>query len=296
MSTDERLGSVAFLGLGVMSGGMAANAVAAGFQVRTWNRTPREPIAGATAAGTIAAAVEGADIVIVCVTDDAAVRSIVLGDRGVLQARPEGAVVVDCSTTAPATAQALEAELAKAGIGFVDAPVTGGAEGAREGRLTFLCGGAEGALARAEPVLSRLGSRVLRFGGAGAGQLAKAVNQVMLAGIFLGVAEGLALAKAAGLDAEQVVDALSAGAASSWVLSARGPFMARDDYPPEGRVALHHKDLGIAIEAMRALGIDLPGARMVHGLEQRLVDSGRGDLDVSSVHLAVREAAANPDT
>ncbi len=288
LSEDRR---VAFLGLGVMGRGMAANAVRAGFDVRTWNRSPREPVDGARAASSIAEAVDGADVVVVCVTDDGAVREIILGEGGVLAARPD-AVVVDCSTTAPNTARELEAVLRPAGIGFVDAPVTGGAEGARAGRLTFLCGGSEEAVARAEPVLSHLGSRVLRFGDAGAGQLAKAVNQVMLAGIFLGVAEGLALAKAAGLDAEQVVDALSAGAASSWVLSARGPFMARDEYPPEGRVALHHKDLGIALEAMRALGFELPGARLVHGLEQRLVDSGRGDFDVSAVHLAVREAAA----
>jgi 3-hydroxyisobutyrate dehydrogenase-like beta-hydroxyacid dehydrogenase len=289
--TDDDRKTVAFIGLGVMSRGMAANAAAGGFDAVAWNRTPRDVPPGVRSVLSVADAVSGASVVVVCVTDDQAVRDVVLGPGGVLEARPSGAVVVDCSTTAPQTAVALEAALADHGIGFVDAPVTGGAEGAAAGTLTFLCGGAERSFDKALPVLQAMGSRALRFGAAGSGQLTKAVNQVMLAGAFLGVAEGLTLAKAAGLDAAQVVDALREGAAASWVLSNRGPFMARDDYPPAGRVALHHKDLGIALAALDELGLELRGTRLVHELEGRLVDSGRADLDVSAIHLAVQETA-----
>ena len=286
---------VAFLGLGVMSRGMAANAAAAGFDVTAWNRSPREGPQGVRMAPSIAEAIHGASVIVVCVTDDEAVRAVVGGADGVLAAGPAGAVLIDSSTTAPATAAALEADLAQHAAGFVDAPVTGGAEGAKTGSLTFLCGGRQKAFELARPVLQVMGSRAIHFGDAGSGQLAKAINQVILAGTFLGVAEGLTLAKVAGLDAEQVVDALGQGAAASWVLTNRGPFMAKDDYPPVGKVALHHKDLRIALQALDDLGIDLAGTRLVHHLEGRLIESGRGDLDVSSLHLAVREAANRDD-
>jgi 3-hydroxyisobutyrate dehydrogenase len=283
----ERVG---FLGQGVMGAPMAHNLAEHGFEVTVWNRTPKLPPAGATAAGSAAEAVREAPVVVSCLFDDASVEAVLL-EPSVLDAFRPGAVVVDASTIAPETAHRVAAALDERGVAFVDAPVTGGAEGARRGTLTFLCGGPVEAFQRVEPVLLTMGARALHLGRQpGAGQAAKAVNQVILAGTFLGVAEGITLAQAAGLDAEEVVDALSGGAAASWVLSNRGPFMAKGDYPGLGKVELHLKDLGIVHDMMTSLGLTLDGVRHVIELESELVARGLGHLDVSAVHLAIRAA------
>jgi 3-hydroxyisobutyrate dehydrogenase len=281
---------VAVLGMGVIGSSMAARLVSAGHRVRVWNRSPTrlaQAPAGATVASTPADCCRGAAVALLSVSDDAASLEVALGPDGIIAGVEPGAAVVDTSTTAPATAVRLAAAFAGVGAGFVDAPVTGGAEAARDGQLTLLCGGTEAAFEQVRPVLEHVGRRILHMGPSGAGQLTKAVNQVMLAGSLLGVAEGIALARAAGLDVPRVIDALREGAASSWVLSNRATFMAARDFPPAGRLALHLKDLKIAREAARDTGVTLPGADLVTRLEQSLADAGQGDLDVSALVLAV---------
>lgn len=274
---------------------MAGRLVAAGHRVRVWNRSPQrlaQAPAGASVARTPVACVRDAAVILISVSDDAASLELALGLGGIIEGAQQGSVVVDTSTTAPATSQRLAAAFNEAGVGFVDAPVTGGAEAAREGRLTLLCGGSAGDFEKARPVLEKVGRRVQHFGPSGSGQKVKAVNQVMLAGALLGVAEGVALARAAGLEVTTVVDALKDGAAASWVLSNRAAFMATGDFPPVGRLALHLKDLKIALESARAAGVRLPGVELVTSLEQALADAGQGDLDISALVLEIERARA----
>ncbi len=269
---------------------MSRNLAAREFAVTVWNRTPKPSVDSIRVASSATDAVRDADAVVTCLFDDASVEAVLL-NQDVMSAIRPGAVVIETSTIAPQAARRVADALARRGVDFVDAPVTGGAEGARAGSLTFLCGGSTVAFRRAQPILLAMGARALHFGDEpGSGQSAKAVNQVILAGTFLGVAEGIALAQAAGLSADQVVDGLSSGAAASWVLSNRGPFMAKGDYPGLGKVELHLKDLGIVSEMLETFGLSFKGVEHVIELESDLVSRGLGQLDVSGVHLAVRQA------
>ena len=197
--------------------------------------------------------------------------------------RAPAPVVVDTSTVHPATAAAMAEACAARSVDFVDAPVSGGIEGAANGTLTLFCGGSAEAVAKARPVLEQLGRRIEHLGPTGAGQVTKAVNQVVLAGNYLGVAEGIAMAEAAGLDPSVVVAAIEQGAAASWVLSNRAANMVARDFPSAGRLALHLKDLGIALALARDAGKLLPVATLVAGIEQVLAAADYGDEDVSCV-------------
>jgi 3-hydroxyisobutyrate dehydrogenase len=196
--------------------------------------------------------------------------------------------VIDCSTIDPAATRRFAARLAAQGVAFVDAPVTGGSEGARNATLAILVGGAPADVERARPVLQAIGRTVTHLGPVGAGQAAKAVNQVILAGTYLGVAEGLVLALKAGLDPAQVVEALSGGAAQSWVLANRSGRMLANDYPLGFKVALHLKDLGIALAMARETGAVLPVAALAAQLESGLVAAGHADDDMSALARAIR--------
>jgi 3-hydroxyisobutyrate dehydrogenase-like beta-hydroxyacid dehydrogenase len=196
--------------------------------------------------------------------------------------------VIDCSTIDPAGSRRFAARLEERGIAYVDAPVTGGSEGARNATLAILVGGAPADVERARPVLETIGRTVTHFGPVGAGQAAKAVNQVILAAGYLGVAEGLVLALKAGLDPLQVVEALSGGAAQSWVLANRSGRMLANEYPLGFKVALHLKDLGIALDLARASGAVLPVTALVAQLEAGLVATGHADDDMSALARAIR--------
>lgn len=292
METQHRRPRVGVVGLGTMGGAMAANLARAGFPLVAWNRTEGrthelEPL-GATIAASPAALAAAVDVVLVCVSDTPDVEAVLFGPDGVASAATPGTLVIDTSTIDPAATRAFAARLAAAGIGFVDAPVTGGSEGARNATLAILVGGAPADVERARPILEAIGSTVTHFGPVGAGQAAKAVNQVILAGTYLGVAEGLVLALRAGLDPEQVVAALSTGAAQSWVLANRSGRMLANDYPLGFRVALHLKDLGIALDLARERGAALPVAALAAQLEAGLVARGHGDDDVSALARAIR--------
>jgi 3-hydroxyisobutyrate dehydrogenase len=285
----DRIGVV---GLGTMGGAMAANLVRAGFPVAAWNRTAARTAAldapGVTVAASPAVLAAAVDIVLVCVSDTPDVEAVLFGADGVAEGAAPGTLVIDCSTIDPAATRGFAARLAAQGIGFVDAPVTGGSEGARNATLAILVGGDPAQVERARPVLAAIGRTITHFGPVGAGQAAKAVNQVILAGTYLGVAEGLVLAMKAGLDSEQVVAALSTGAAQSWVLANRSGRMLDNDYPLGFRVALHLKDLGIALAMARETGAALPVAALAAQLEAGLVAQGHADDDMSALARTIR--------
>ncbi len=283
---------VGVVGLGTMGGAMAANLARAGFPLAIWNRSAGRSheieALGAAVAATPAALAAACDVIVVCVSDTPDVEAVLFGPDGVSSGASAGALVVDCSTIEPAATRRFAARLAERGIGFVDAPVTGGSEGARNATLAVLVGGDPDDVERARPVLQAIGRTITRFGPVGAGQAAKAVNQVILAGTYLGVAEGIVLALKAGLEPDQVVAALSGGAAQSWVLENRSGRMIANDYPLGFRVALHLKDLGIALELARASGAVLPVAALAAQLEAGLVASGHADDDMSALARAIR--------
>jgi 3-hydroxyisobutyrate dehydrogenase-like beta-hydroxyacid dehydrogenase len=233
-------------------------------------------------ANTPAEAAAAADLLLICVSDDAAVEAVLLEQPGAaIEGLRPGALVIDCSTIAPTSSCRLAARLAERNIGYLDAPVTGGTEGARAGTLSVLVGGSPEHLERARPLLEVIGGRITSFGAVGAGQRAKAVNQVLVAGSYAAVAEALALAERLGLDRPQVVEALKGGAAGSWALEHRSAGMIADHYPLGFKLALHRKDLAIALEAAAAADLALPVCERVAAMEDTLIAAGHGDLDVS---------------
>jgi 3-hydroxyisobutyrate dehydrogenase-like beta-hydroxyacid dehydrogenase len=278
---------VAVIGLGTMGAPMARHLLAAGHEVTVHNRTRsrEEPLAaaGAGRAATPAEAAAAAEAVLTCVSDTPDLEHVLLGPGGVAEGLAPGGLVVDCSTVSPAATAAIAARLRERDIGLVDAPVSGGSEGAERGTLTIFCGGTDADVARARSLLEAFGSRITHLGPSGAGQVAKAVNQVMIAGTYATVGEGIALAQAAGLDLPQLVEALSAGAAASWVLTNRAGNMIADTYPLGFKVALHRKDLGIALDEAARAGLPLAVSTLVAAQEDDLMAKGHGDEDVSAL-------------
>ena len=286
--------NLAWIGLGAIGTPMALNLLKAGYGLTVHNRTPSRcaalEAAGAAVAPSPAAAARQADALLLCVSDDAAAEAVLLGgadpavhtEAAVAGLRP-GSLVIDCSTIGPATSRRLAAALAERQIRYIDAPVTGGTEGAKAGTLSVLVGGDAQDLERARPLLEVIGSRITHFGPVGAGQEAKAVNQVLVAGSYAAVAEALQLAERLGLDRHQVVEALKGGAAGSWALEHRSAQMINDHYPLGFKLALHRKDLGIALEAAAAQQLELPVTEQVAAMEDALLASGHGDLDVSAL-------------
>lgn len=284
---------VGFCGLGTMGAAMAANVARAGYPLTVWNRTPGKA-AAAVAAGAVealspAAVASASEVVIICVSDTPDVEAVLFGAGGLADELTTDALVIDCSTIAPGATREYAERLAERGVGFVDAPVSGGSEGAVKGSLTIMVGGAETDVERARPVLESMGSTITHMGPVGAGQTTKAVNQVILSGVYLGVAEGMVLAMKSGLDARRVAEAIGGGAAGSWVLQNRAQRMIDDDYPLGFRIALHLKDLTIALEQAREVGAALPIAAMAAQIEAGLVARGHGDDDNSALARAIRE-------
>jgi 3-hydroxyisobutyrate dehydrogenase len=286
---------IAFIGLGTMGGPMAARLLDAGFELTVHNRTRarEEPLAerGARRAASPREAATGAAVVCTMVSDTPDAEAVLLGEHGAAGGLEPGAVVVEMSTIAPEAVRRLHASLAEREVALLDAPVSGGSEGAQQGTLSIMVGGDPAALERVRPVLEALGKTITYVGPSGAGQVAKAMNQVIVAGTYAAVAEGLALGLAAGIDVEAAHRAVSGGAAASWGLTNRGPYMLRNDYPLGFRVRLHRKDLGIALDTAAELGVPLPLAAYVAQLETGLIKRGHGDEDVSAIARVVREQA-----
>ena len=274
---------------------MAVNLQAAGYslQVHTRSRLAESDpgLAGALPAASPAEAAAGCSALLLCVSDDAAVESVLWGEQGAGPALEQGSLVIDCSTISPSTAKAMAERLAKRDIAYIDAPVTGGTEGAKAGTLTVLCGGDTAAVDKARPLLEVIGASIHHFGDVGSGQQVKAINQVLVAGSYAAVAEAITLGQHLQLPMQQVVNALRQGAAGSWALEHRSQAMLNDDYPLGFKLALHHKDLGIALDAALQTGLKLPITEAVHDQEQTLMDAGLGNADVSALR---RSLPANP--
>jgi 3-hydroxyisobutyrate dehydrogenase-like beta-hydroxyacid dehydrogenase len=286
---------VAFIGLGALGAPMAANLLAAGVTLTVHNRTrEREaPLveAGASAAASPAEAVSEAAVVLLCLTDGPAVEEVVFGPRGVVaglasgrrQPSPLPPLVVDFSTIEPQRTRSLADRLAARGIAWLDAPVTGGTEGARAGTLSILVGGDAETLERARALLEVVGGTITHFGPAGSGQQAKAINQILVAGSYAAVAEAMALGQRLGLPMDDLRRALSRGAAGSWALDHRAAGMVAGQFPLGFRLALHRKDLAIALATAAETGLDLPVCRTVAAMEDHLLAAGHGDEDVSAL-------------
>ena len=289
---------VAFSGMGTMGAPMALNILKAGHEVTVHNRTREREVpvaeAGAGRAASPAEAAAGAEIIITCVSDTPDVEALILGEEGVINGAEKGSIVVDMSTISPTATRRMAGRLAEKGVKMLDAPVSGGYEGAQKGTLSIMVGGELADLERAEPVLQAMGSTTY-LGPIGAGQMTKAINQIVVAGTYWSVAEGIALGLKAGLDMEKVVQAVGGGAATSWAMLNRSGNMINNQYPLGFKVQLHRKDLNIALEVARELGVTLPVAAYVEQVETGLIARGHGDEDISVIARSVREASGIDD-
>jgi len=290
---------IAFIGMGTMGLPMALNLLQAGHRVTVHNRTrEREAAAekaGAQRAASPAEAAREAEITITCVSDTPDVEKIVLGETGVIQGAKAGSLLIDMSTISPAATREIAAALAQKKVRMLDAPVSGGSEGAQQGTLSIMVGGAPEDVAAAMPVLEAMGKSVAHVGPIGAGQLTKAINQIVVAGTYWSVAEGVALGLKAGLDMEKVVQAVGGGAAGSWAMVNRSGNMIANDYPLGFKLELHRKDLNIALEVARELGVTLPVAAFVEQVETGLIARGHAQEDISTIARSVREQSGIDD-
>ena len=278
---------VGWVGAGVMGTAMCGHLLEAGHEVsvHTRTRSKAQPLldAGATWAATPADAARAAEAVFTMVGTPADLRAVVLGDDGVLSAATRGAVLVDMTTSEPSLAREIADAAAFAGVGSVDAPVSGGDVGARNATLSIMAGGEPEAIDKVRPLLDLMGSSVVHQGGPGAGQHTKAVNQILVAGVLAGMAEGLVYADRVGLDVEQVLESVSGGAAGSWSLSNYAPRILRGDFEPGFAVDHFVKDLAIALAEARDARVATPASALIHQLYVALAAQGDGDKGVHAL-------------
>ena len=291
--------SIAFIGLGVMGGPMAANLVTAGYDVVAYDRSPdrieRFVARGGRAGGEVADAAKGVEVVITMLPDGPDVESVTLGDGGTFERAQPGTVHVDMSTISPQSALKLAAQAESRALEFLDAPVSGGERSAIEGSLSIMVGGAEEDLQRVRGILDALGSTVVHVGPHGAGQIVKAANQLVVAGVIELVAEAMVFLEAHGLDTELAMKVLAAGLAGNEVLARKGASMRARNFAPGFRVALHHKDLGILTNAARQAGVAMPLGVLVAQLMGVLVANGDGALDHTALLRLVEQLSGRGD-
>jgi 3-hydroxyisobutyrate dehydrogenase len=265
--------------------GMARNLHKHGLLSAVWNRTAEKAMAlaqetGCTAVDKPADLAPLCDVIVMCVSADADVLAMI---DELLPALKRDTIVIDCSTVSADTARTAAHRLRERGTQFLDAPVSGGTEGARDGALAIMVGGDEQAFERAQPVLKAMGKAVTHFGASGSGQAAKATNQIMCAGVIQAVAEAMAFAKSEDLPLDRLIDTLGKGAGSSWYFVNRAPNILRDAYPAGFRVRLHEKDLKICRAMAARHGVQLPLIEMTLVHYRRLIEQGHGDEDISTL-------------
>ncbi|OUC13680.1 MAG: 2-hydroxy-3-oxopropionate reductase [Alkalinema sp. CACIAM 70d] len=292
----ERIG---FIGLGIMGKPMTRNLLKAGYPVIVYNRSP-EPIAELVTEGAIAATspqnlAEQVDVVITCVPDSPDVEAIVLGDRGVVHGVRSGMLYIDMSTIAAATSRKLYTALQAKGVSALDAPVSGGDIGAQQGTLSIMVGGEQAAFDRALPILQVLGKNIVRIGDAGAGQVTKACNQIVVALTVQAVAEAFTLAQKSGVDPAKVREALLGGFAQSRVMEVHGQKMLDRNFNPGFKLDLFRKDMNLVLQTARDLSLPLPGSHAIAPLMDALLAQGKGNLDFIAV-LELYEALGNLQT
>lgn len=286
---------VGWVGTGVMGAAMAGHVLAAGHEVTVTSRTrskAEELLAnGATWADTPAEVAAASDVSCAIVGYPEDVREVFLGDSGLIAGSRSGGVVVDMTTSNPSLALEIHAVALDAGVESVDAPVSGGDVGAKNGALSIMVGGSDDAVAAAMPVFETMGKTIVHQGGPGAGQHTKAVNQILIASGMIGLAEALLYAQKAGLDLNQVMESVSGGAAGSWSLSNYGPRMLKGDFAPGFFVDHFVKDMGIALQEAGAMDLPTPGLALAHELYQSLQDMDRGDNGTQALILALAKMA-----
>ena len=277
MDQRERVG---FIGLGIMGRGMARNILKAGFPLRVWNRTAsRMDELAAEGAGPASSPGDLAfhsDIIITCVSDTPDVEQVLLGEGGVIHGARPGSLVIDMSTISPRATQRIAAQLAERHIHMLDAPVSGGSEGAARGTLSIMVGGDVTQFERALPVFQAMGTTITHLGPIGAGQTTKLVNQILVVGHALAMSEALQFAQAGGVDLRKALEAVSCGAAGSWMLSNRGPQILARDWRPGFTIDLQQKDLRLVLQEADRLGVPLPGTALIHQLYRTLQARGLG--------------------
>ena len=283
--------TIGFIGLGLMGRPMCRNLMNAGAELVVTNRSEQPRIElekeGATPVATPAEVAARTDIIIVMVTNTPAVEMVLTGEHGVMKQVRPGTLIIDMGTTMMPATRSLAARFREKGCEYVDAPVSGGTIGAEEGNLTIMAGGSQEGFSRALPILKVLGAHITHVGETGAGQVAKAANQVIV-GLTIGaVAEALALAKAAGVDPGKVREALTGGFADSRILEVHGKRMVDESYAPGGRATIQRKDMDQAITLADELGLELPATTLSRSLYDTLIESGGGDLDHSALFKVI---------
>ncbi|OGO11164.1 MAG: 2-hydroxy-3-oxopropionate reductase [Chloroflexi bacterium RBG_13_68_17] len=287
--------TIGFIGLGIMGRPMAANLARAGYALVVLDRHPErvEMLAGmgAQRAATPAEAAARSDLVITMLPDSPDVEAVALGEQGLLTSMRPGCLYIDMSSIAPAVAVRLAQAGRARSVRVLDAPVSGGDVGAQNASLSIMVGGDEADFAEALPILQRLGKKIVHCGVSGAGQVVKVCNQILVAVTIAGVAEALTLGRKAGVEPSTIVEVLGAGLARCGVLENRGPRMVEHDFTPGFRSRLHAKDLRNALASGRTYQVPLPTTALVHDLFESLVQSGRGDLDHTSLLALMEEQA-----
>ncbi|HEX6387247.1 MAG TPA: NAD(P)-dependent oxidoreductase [Anaerolineae bacterium] len=272
--------SIGFVGLGIMGRGMARNLLRAGFAVRVWNRTASrmQPLleAGATAGSSPPDVAANCDIIITCVSDTPDVLAVILGENGVIEGAQDGSLVIDMSTISPKVTREIAAALRERGVHMLDAPISGGSEGAERGTLSIMVGGDAAQAERAMPAFQAMGKAITHVGGNGAGQTVKLVNQILVVVNMLAVGEALLFAQAGDLDLDKTLAAVTQGAAGSWMLSNRGPQVVERDWRPGFTIDLQQKDLRLVLEAADQMGVPLLGTGTVFQLYRTLQQQGLG--------------------
>jgi len=271
---------IGFIGLGIMGRGMARNLLKAGFEVHVWNRTPgrMDELAteGAVKAADPAGVASRCEIVMICVSDTPDVQAVIFGPRGIIEGAKPGALVIDLSTISPQATRDIASRLQEIGAHTIDAPVSGGSEGAAQGTLTLMVGGGAEDVERAMPFFRAIGKRITHVGDHGAGQMVKLVNQILVVGHAMAMSEALLFAQAGGLDLQKTLEAVSAGAAGSWMLSNRGPQILQRDWRPGFMIDLQQKDVRLVLSAADELGVPALLSSLVFHLYRTLQAEGLG--------------------
>ncbi len=274
---SERIG---FIGIGIMGSGMAHNILKAGYELTVWNRTASKtaPLAeaGAHVAASPADLAASSDVIFICVSDTADVEAVLFGENGVSAGVQSGSLVIDCSTISPAAICEFAARLRQQGVAMLDAPISGGSEGAARGTLSIMVGGEDADFERALPVLQAVGKQITHVGPSGAGQTVKLMNQILVVGHALAMSEAFIFAAASGVDLDKALEAVKAGAAGSWMLSFRGPQILQRDWRPGFTIDLQQKDLRLVLEAADHVGAPLPATAQIFQMYRTLQAQGLG--------------------
>jgi len=282
---------VAFLGLGIMGHAMATNLVKAGHEVTVWNRTPGKDVEGARSAVTPAEAAQGSEVVWLCVSDTAAVESVLFGQNGVEQSLTQGMIISDSSTISPTATRKFAERVRSKGVEYVDSPVTGSKTGAEGGTLLFIVGGDEAVIERLKPLYAAMGKKIFRMGETGKGQSAKVVMNLQIALIYEGFAEALTLAAKLGVNTAELMPLINASMVRSGVVEYKAPFVLKRDFSVNFPLKLMRKDIRLALEAAKESRVKLPGLETVEEIYDMAVEDGHADLDYAATLLLLEKWA-----